>query len=245
LGAKRQSRCANPGQSYQASRPARRPARFAGRTPKSSQVLRALAPSSPHPHPKFSKPSPQVLQNLTPSSPKPHPKPVEELPGCPRRFAASGRNLVPHGQTQCRAACKQLCGTGVCHCACVAWTRLCRCGAVCDAGLQRWMVAQDSRRARLGFDCGAPENNAKNGVANPFLLKQEFASRSCIRLDGVEDEWKLPVENEAQASLAQLAEHALRKRTVVGSIPTGGYALPTLRSTHAGCSYARDSARCM
>jgi len=33
----------------------------------------------------------------------------------------------------------------------------------------------------------------------------------------------LPVEGGAQASLAQLAEHALRKRTVVGSIPTGGY----------------------
>ena len=151
---------------------------------------------------KFSTPSPQVLRTLAPSSPNPHPKPVEELPGFPRRFAASGRNLAPHGQTRRRAACKQLCGTGVCHCACVAWTRLCRCGAVCDADLQRWMVAQDSRRARLGFDCGAPENNAKNGVANPFLLKQEFASRSCIRLDGVEDEWKLPVENEAQASLA-------------------------------------------
>ena len=28
----------------------------------------------------------------------------------------------------------------------------------------------------------------------------------------------------AQASLAQLVEHALRKHTVVGSIPTGGYA---------------------
>ena len=28
-----------------------------------------------------------------------------------------------------------------------------------------------------------------------------------------------------EASLAQLAEHALRKRTVVGSIPTGGYML--------------------
>ena len=27
------------------------------------------------------------------------------------------------------------------------------------------------------------------------------------------------------ASLAQLAEHALRKRMVVGSIPTGGYVL--------------------
>ena len=25
------------------------------------------------------------------------------------------------------------------------------------------------------------------------------------------------------ASIAQLAEHALRKRTVVGSIPTGGF----------------------
>ena len=31
----------------------------------------------------------------------------------------------------------------------------------------------------------------------------------------------------AHASLAQLVEHALRKRTVVGSIPTGGFALPT------------------
>ena len=29
------------------------------------------------------------------------------------------------------------------------------------------------------------------------------------------------------ASIAQLVEHALRKRTVVGSIPTGGFALPT------------------
>ena len=29
--------------------------------------------------------------------------------------------------------------------------------------------------------------------------------------------------NEFSASLAQLVEHALRKRTVVGSIPTGGY----------------------
>ena len=28
---------------------------------------------------------------------------------------------------------------------------------------------------------------------------------------------------KAAASLAQLAEHALRKRTVVGSIPTGGF----------------------
>ena len=28
------------------------------------------------------------------------------------------------------------------------------------------------------------------------------------------------------ASLAQLAEHALRKRTVVGSIPTGGFLHP-------------------
>ena len=94
------------------------------------------------------------------------------------------------------------------------------------------------------FDSGAPENNTKNGVANPFLLMQEFASWSCIRLDGLDDEPKLPVENEAQASLAQLAEHALRKRTVVGSIPTGGYASFALRATHAGCSYARDSARC-
>ena len=68
--------------------------------------------------------------------------------------------------------------------------------------------------------------------------------RSCIRLDSLDDEPKLPVENEAQASLAQLAEHALRKRTVVGSIATGGYASFTLRATHAGCSYARDSMRC-
>ena len=29
----------------------------------------------------------------------------------------------------------------------------------------------------------------------------------------------------AMASIAQLAEHALRKRTVVGSIPTGGFSL--------------------
>ena len=80
------------------------------------------------------------------------------------------------------------------------------------------------------FDCGAPENNTKNGVANPCLFMQEFASRSCIRLGGVDDESKLPVEDEAQASLAQLAEHALRKRTVVGSIPTGGF-LPRDRGT--------------
>ena len=33
-------------------------------------------------------------------------------------------------------------------------------------------------------------------------------------------------ENPAtQASLAQLVEHALRKRRVVGSIPTGGFAV--------------------
>jgi len=159
LWANRQSGCANPGQLYQASRPAR----FAGRTPKSSprphpkfsepspQVLQTLTPSSPNPHPKFFKPSPEVLQTLTRSSPNPHPKPVEELPGFPRRFAASGRNLAPHGQTRRRAACKQLCGAGVCHCACVAWPRLCRCGAVCDAGLQRWMAAQDSRKSSVGF----------------------------------------------------------------------------------------------
>ena len=30
----------------------------------------------------------------------------------------------------------------------------------------------------------------------------------------------------ACASIAQLVEHALRKRMVVGSIPTGGFALP-------------------
>ena len=77
------------------------------------------------------------------------------------------------------------------------------------------MVAQDSRHG-FSIDCGASENNVKNGVANPFLFMQAFASRSCIRFDVVDDECKLPVENEAQASLAQLAEHALRKRTVVG-----------------------------
>ena len=32
-------------------------------------------------------------------------------------------------------------------------------------------------------------------------------------------------QNFACASLAQLAEHMLRKHRVVGSIPTGGYAI--------------------
>ena len=31
------------------------------------------------------------------------------------------------------------------------------------------------------------------------------------------------IEKIRNASIAQLAEHALRKRTVVGSIPTGGF----------------------
>ena len=50
------------------------------------KVLRTLTPSSPHPRPKFSAPSPQVLRTLTPnlwkncltpSSPHPHPKPLK------------------------------------------------------------------------------------------------------------------------------------------------------------------------
>ena len=36
------------------------------------------------------------------------------------------------------------------------------------------------------------------------------------------------------ASLAQLAEHALRKRTVVGSIPTGGFLHPVHINKHIG-----------
>ena len=35
----------------------------------------------------------------------------------------------------------------------------------------------------------------------------------------------------ARASLAQLVKHALCKRTVVGSIPTGGYMFFSLRSS--------------
>ena len=43
------------------------------------------------------------------------------------------------------------------------------------------------------------------------------------------------------ASLAQLAEHALRKRTVVGSIPTGGslhrgFVIPGLNESHGHVS---------
>ena len=44
------------------------------------------------------------------------------------------------------------------------------------------------------------------------------------------------------ASLAQLAEHALRKRTVVGSIPTGGFqenALPAFANFQATHSLTR------
>ena len=48
------------------------------------------------------------------------------------------------------------------------------------------------------------------------------------------------------ASLAQLAEHALRKRTVVGSIPTGGSLIMTahsmlnapLRFVHCGIAHS-------
>ena len=52
------------------------------------------------------------------------------------------------------------------------------------------------------------------------------------------------------ASLAQLAEHALRKRMVVGSIPTGGYVFnsaqrmrragPRRICIHCSCSYKEN-----
>ena len=37
--------------------------------------------------------------------------------------------------------------------------------------------------------------------------------------------------NEFSASLAQLVEHALRKRMVVGSIPTGGFTAAVVLGT--------------
>ena len=41
---------------------------------------------------------------------------------------------------------------------------------------------------------------------------------------------------EASASLAQLAEHALRKRMVMGSIPIGGFIAPKRTRTNAQCA---------
>ena len=40
------------------------------------------------------------------------------------------------------------------------------------------------------------------------------------------------IEKFRNASIAQLAEHALRKRTVVGSIPTGGFFEKTKKHRH-------------
>ena len=42
-------------------------------------------------------------------------------------------------------------------------------------------------------------------------------------------EENLLIVSALNASLAQLAEHALRERTVVGSIPTGGYGICAVR----------------
>ena len=40
------------------------------------------------------------------------------------------------------------------------------------------------------------------------------------------------------ASIAQLVEHALRKRTVVGSIPTGGFSLLLVGNKFGLCGHS-------
>ena len=71
----------------------------------------------------------------------------------------------------------------------------------------------ESPRCRLMLGFSAQSVDSLPGTT---LLRGGRASRFHHKLSA----W--PTSNCASASLAQLAEHALRKRMVVGSIPTGG-----------------------
>ena len=74
-------------------------------------------------------------------------------------------------------------------------------------------------RLSLNFKgrCGVGDFYIDNRVAATTFTGEEFGH---IRFLNSETQCIF-----AMASIAQLVEHALRKRTVVGSIPTGGFSL--------------------